>query len=270
LEYFLTKKQKLINGTSVEIHGHDDLPVVVLIHGLGLNKDMWKEFIPSLLKNYKVINFDLFGHGDSESFKTKLNLDHCARQIYELLHHLEIEKAHLIGFSVGGMINRKFALIYPSRVLSLVILNSPHKREKEMQELVEKRAKLVLSEGALATLNDALERWFTAEFRHKRPDVLSMVRKWRKIVDQKNYAEIAEILATGVKELTGQEINNLIPTLVITCEHDSGSTCSMAVEISKEYLYSDLVIIPKFKHLGLLESPSLFLGPILKFLERVK
>ena len=267
---YLMRQQRSTNGTSFEISGENNLPVVILIHGLGLSKDMWKEFIPNLLKSYKVITFDLFGHGKSDPLNATPDLDLFANQILELLLYLNITKAHLIGFSIGGMINRKFAVNYPSKVLSLIILNSPHKRDKELQKIVEKRAKLVFSEGALATLDDALKRWFTNDFRLVRTDVLTLVREWRKRVDEKSYAQIAEVLATGVKELINQEFNDRTPTLVITCENDSGSTPSMAVEIAKDYLYSDLVILPNLKHLGLLEAPVSFTNPILRFLERIK
>ena len=67
-----------------------------------------------------------------------------------------------------------------------------------------------------------------------------------------------------------RDSNDRTPTLVITCENDSGSTPSMAVEIAKDYLYSDLIILPNLKHLGLLEAPVSFTNPILRFLERIK
>ena len=264
------KQHRSINGTSFVISGEDNLPALILIHGLGLSKDMWKEFIPILLKSYKVITFDLFGHGNSDPLNATPDLVLFANQILELLHYLNIEKAHLIGFSIGGMINRKFAVNYPSKVLSLIILNSPHKRDTELQKTVEERAKLVFSQGALATLDDALKRWFTSEFRLVRTDVITFVRQWRKKVDEKSYAQIAEVLATGVKELINQEFNDRTPTLVMTCENDSGSTPSMAVEIAKDYLYSDLVILPDLKHLGVLEAPVSFTNPILRFLERIE
>ena len=72
--------------------------------------------------------------------------------------------AHLVGFSIGGMINRRVAMDHPDLVRSLVILNSPHDRGAQMQREVEARARQALDQGAEATLQAALERWFTPEF----------------------------------------------------------------------------------------------------------
>ena len=73
-----------------------------------------------------------------------------ARQLCGLLDHLQIDKAAIVGFSIGGMINRRFALDYADRLSALAILNSPHDRGDEAQALVEARA---------AAVRDQKGRW---------------------------------------------------------------------------------------------------------------
>ncbi len=90
-----------------------------------------------------------------------LNLSVFADQIADLLDALAIDRVHLVGFSIGGMINRKFAESHPHRLHSLVIMNSPHIRDPDAQRAVESRALAVAGQGALATMEAALERWFS-------------------------------------------------------------------------------------------------------------
>ena len=178
-----------------------------------------------------------------------------------------IETATIIGFSIGGMINRRFALNHGAHVSSLVILNSPHDRGKAGQQQIEERAARVREEGPLATLGEALKRWFTPEFRAARPEIIDEVRSWRSGVDPKSYARAAWILASGVPELIAPDPPITCPVLVMTCENDSGSTPAMSVAIARECTEARLFIVPDLKHLGLMERPNDFVAKIRDFLQ---
>jgi pimeloyl-ACP methyl ester carboxylesterase len=252
--------------TSFQAFGVKTEPAIILIHGLGLCKDLWVDIVPELAKVYHVIVYDLYGHGFSKPLDSEASLEIFSTQIIDLMAYLNIKKAHFIGFSIGGMINRKLAINHPEKVLSLIILNSPHQREPKLQRIVEERADQVREEGVSATLDDALIRWFTEKFRLKYGNKIALVIKWRKLVDSKSYASTAKVLALGVNELTNQKKNYKIRTLVMTCEKDSGSTPRMAREIARDYNCSELVLVPYLRHLGLMEDPRAFLIPILNFL----
>ena len=239
---------------------------IILIHGLGLSQEIWRPYVSALeTTGHEVITYDLYGHG--QAAPDMPSLDVFARQILELMDLNQIDKAHLVGFSIGGMINRRFALDYPNQVASLAIWNSPHDRGTQAQAQVEARAKKVWDEGPFATLDAALERWFTPTFRANHPEVLDQVRHWRGQVHAPSYAGAAWVLANGVVELTGAVMPKDIPTLVLTCENDTGSTPVMAHAIAKDMNAPEPHIIPNLQHLGLMERPDLFLPPLLKFLE---
>ena len=157
-------------GTAYELSGPDAAPVVVLIHGLGLNRQIWQWHEPALADRYRVLSYDLFGHGGSAPPPATASLSVFSEQLRDLLDELGISRCAVVGFSLGGMINRRFALDHPSRVSALAILNSPHERGPEAQRLVEERAAQVVGGGSDATIESALERWFTPEFREDRPD----------------------------------------------------------------------------------------------------
>ena len=242
---------------------------IILIHGLGLCRAIWQPFITDLQQHYQVIAYDLYGHGESGPAPETPSLPVFARQIDMLMEACGIDNAHIIGFSIGGMINRRLAMDFPHRCRSLTILNSPHDRGREAQALVEARALRVSDEGKMATLPDALERWFTPAFREAQPEMLEQVRLWRQITDDDSYAGAAWVLANGVEELIRPDPPLTLPTCVATTANDSGSTPAMATQIAAEISGARLHVLAGLQHLGLIEQPQLFINIINEFLDEV-
>ena len=255
------------DGTAYDLSGPPDAPAVVLIHGLGLCREIWEPFVPALASRFRVLSYDLYGHGESAPPQAPATLKTFASQIAGLMDETGILHASIVGFSIGGMINRRFAMDYPDRARGLVILNSPHDRGAKAQAMVEARAAKVRDQGVMATLDDALIRWFTPAFRAG-ADGPAKVRNWRARVDPESYAQAAWVLANGVRELIRPDPPLTLPTLVMTCENDSGSTPAMSLDIAAEIPGADVDIIPDLQHLGLMEDVDAFLGPITEFLER--
>ena len=240
--------------------------VVVLIHGLGLTRATWAGQILALSQHHDVLAYDLFGHGESDPPYCTPDLTLYSNQLCHLLDRLDIMACHLVGFSLGGMINRRFAMDHPERVVSLVILNSPHERTPEAQTLVEKRAADTKVGGPAAAIDETLARWFTPDFLTDSPDIVATVRDWVLANDPQSYAACRAVLAHGVRELIRPEPAITHPTLVVTCENDSGSTPAMSHAIASEITGAQVEIIPRLQHLGLIENPDLFTTSILRFI----
>ncbi|MYD77358.1 MAG: alpha/beta fold hydrolase [Gammaproteobacteria bacterium] len=255
------------NGTAYLLSGEKHNPVVVLIHGLGVNNNMWRDFIPRLSQQFQVLTYDLFGHGESAEPLSVPSLTMFSDQLKSLLEFLGIEVASIVGYSLGGMINRRFTMDYPERVQSLVILNSPHERSREQQQIIESRVKRTSKGGPAATMETSLKRWFTPEFVLAENDVVNDVREWILSNNPLWYTQCREVLANGVCELIRPNPPISTPTLVMTCENDTGSTPAMAHAIAKEITGSQVQIIPHLLHLGLMEKPTYFLDPIENFLK---
>jgi len=255
------------NGSVYELLGPADAPVVVLIHGLGLNRQVWDSFVTRLAHRYRVLSYDLFGHGESAPAPGIPSLTLFSEQLLGLLDELGIDQCSLIGFSLGGMINRRFAMDHPRRVRALAILNSPHEREPEAQKLVEQRALDSAAGGPGATLDATIERWFTAEFRAANLEFINRVRDWVLANDPEDYALSRQVLAFGVVELIRPKPPITHPTLIMTCEHDSGSTPAMSQAIASEIQGSQVIVAPGLQHMGLCENPSFFITAMVDFLE---
>ncbi len=252
------------DGTAYDLSGPEEAPVVVLIHGLGLCRAVFAGLLPSLA-DHRVLAYDLYGHGQSALSAEPESLTVYARQLKGLMDHCGVDRAVVIGFSIGGMINRRFALDYPDRCSGLVILNSPHDRGAEGQAAVEARAQAARGGGSLATMDAALERWFTPDARADGTGPAQVVA-WRGAVNGESYAQAAWVLAAGVPELIRPTPPIALPTLVMTCADDPGSTPDMSHAIGAEIAGSDVVIVPGLRHLGLMEDPRPFGRRIARFL----
>lgn len=255
------------NGTAYEVAGPDRAAAVALIHGLGLNRGVWRDHVPALAARYRVVSYDLYGHGDSAPPPATPSLALFAAQLRDLLDAIGIARCAVVGFSLGGMINRRFALDAPDRVAALAVLNSPHERDAAAQRLVEQRAAAVAAGGSDASIEAALQRWFTPDFHAARPDVIAAVRAWRAANDPASYPASCLVLATGVTELVRPDPPITAPTLVMTAEHDSGSTPAMSHAIAGEIPGARTIIVPGLRHMGLMERPELFTEPLLRFLD---
>ena len=106
--------ERTSDGTAYELSGPEEAPVMVLIHGLGLNRHTWRWHEPALAARYRVLCYDLFAHGDSAPPPVKPSLSVFSTQLRDLLDALGIDSGAIVGFSLGGMINRRFAMDYPA------------------------------------------------------------------------------------------------------------------------------------------------------------
>ena len=89
------------NGTAYTLSGPKHAPVVVLVHGLGLNRHVWQQHQQLLSSQYRLLNYDLLGHGDSPPPSENLSLTVFSNQLYEILNYLEIDECAIVGFSLG-------------------------------------------------------------------------------------------------------------------------------------------------------------------------
>lgn len=256
------------DGTTYEVSGPKEAPLVVLIHGLGLNRHLWQSHETALSRSYRVLKYNLLGHGEGPQLPESLSLTTFSEQLRGLLDHLRESSAALVGFSLGGMINRRFAIDHPDRAKALAILNSPHERDPQSQHIVEEQARRALEDGPEATIDGALARWFTPEFQATCPQMVERVRAWVLANDRESYGRCREILATGVKELIRPEPPISKPALIMTGENDSGSTPAMSHAIASEILGAETIIVPGLQHMGLIEQPNHFTEPLQEFLDR--
>jgi pimeloyl-ACP methyl ester carboxylesterase len=256
-------------GTAYDLIGPKGAPVVVLIHGLGLTRQSnFATIAPVLAERFRVLSYDLCGHGETALPKAEPSLRVLSEQLIALMDELGIERAALVGFSLGGMINRRLAMDHPARVWALGVLSSPHERGDAAQKLAETQARDAGAGGPGATVDAALKRWLTPEFHRDHPDQVAQLRATVMANHPENYAAHRRVLAEGVVELIRPDPPIEKPALIMTCAYDSGSTPDMSRAIASEIKGSEVIIVPDLQHLGLIENPDAITGPLMDFLTR--
>jgi len=95
---------------------------LILIHGWTCNADLWKDSYGSF-PNYRVIAIDLPGHGKSDKPKTNYSMEYFARSIEAVMNDAKVQKAVLVGHSMGTPVIRQFYRIFPDQTLGLVVVD---------------------------------------------------------------------------------------------------------------------------------------------------
>jgi len=251
-------------GTAYELQGQG--PAVVLVHGMGLNRAMWQWLVPALTPRFQVLSFDLIGHGESPDPTGRPDLRSFSAQIVELLDACGLARAAVAGFSLGGMIARRFAIDHPDRLSALAILHSAHDRSAAERAAIGQRVETVRQSGPAATVDVALARWFTDDFRTGHPETMDLVRRWVTANRKEVYAPIYRVLAEDDGELTEPIAGIRCPTLVMTGADDPGNSPDMARRMAAAIPSAEVAILPGLRHMALAENPAVFNAPLVSFL----
>ena len=255
-----------MSTTAYDVYGEGS--PVILIHGLGLNRAMWQWQIPALEPQFQVISYDLLGHGESPKPAGPYAMEQMIGQLDDLMKDLNISRAALVGFSLGGLINRAFALAHPDKTAALVILNSAHARTDEQREGINLRVRQAKASGPAATIDAALERWFSEDFAHREPQVLEQVRQWVIANDASVYPDLYRLLAEGDKGLETEISAIDCPTLIVTGEEDSGNSPEMTRQMAALMPNAQAEILPGLRHMALAEDPATVNELLVAFLQR--
>lgn len=255
-------------GTCYDVSGQGD--PLVLIHGVGLDKGMWCHQVDALAQHFQVITYDMLGHGSSTKPAADASLNCYANQLDELLQHLNISSCRLIGFSMGGLVARAFALKYSAKLDALVILNSVFKRTTEQRVRVIERAQQAAEQGPDANVEEALLRWFSDDYRAAHPEQINAIHQQLIDNDPQGYVTTYQLFATQDCFGESQLDQIKVPTLVVTGELDPGSTPEMAEQLASRIPDAQCVILKGQRHMMPMESPDRVNQLLLEFLHSVQ
>jgi len=124
-----------VNGLRMyyEVHGSGE--PVVLLHGAFMTiTSNWAGWIDELSKTRKVIAVEMQGHGRTADIPREPNSENLADDVAAMLEYLEISRADLIGYSMGGRVAMQVAVRHPDRVRKVVVISSTFRRDGMVQE----------------------------------------------------------------------------------------------------------------------------------------
>jgi pimeloyl-ACP methyl ester carboxylesterase len=190
---------------------------VLLIHGLGLSGGAWWRTVDALVPTMRVITFDHRGIGRSESLNYAYTTEAMADDAVSILDALGMDRVHIYGFSLGGMVAQQFALRHPRRVQSLVLgaTHSGGRRvtfpDPEVLAFFRRRAAMAPAEAAWASVPYNYGPRSRAEQVDRIAD--DIVRRLRNRFNEQAYR--AQLLAASLHNCHGRLDRIRCPTLVV-------------------------------------------------------
>lgn len=241
-------------------------PHVVLVHGVGANLTNWDQVVPRLSPDFTVMRMDLRGHGASPLIREPYTLEKFCADIIATMDRAGIAKAHLAGFSLGGLIAQCLAVNYPDRFDRIAILSAVAGRTPEEREKVTGRLALLRKGGFDSVSGAARDRWFTDRFIRENPDKVEDRLNEIRANDLESYIEAYRIFGESEMAERLHEIQHR--TLVLTGENDIGSNTRMAALMHVKIPNSRLVILPELKHSLLVEAPEIIADHLIDFFKK--
>lgn len=237
--------------------GPEDAPVLVLGPSLGTTMDLWEPQLADLTRTWRVLRYDLPGHGGSGPIHGTVG--DIANALAGLLGVLGLPKVAYAGISLGGAVGTMLAVDHPGRVSRLVLCCTSARFGDP--SAWHERAARVRSEGLDELAGMLVARWFTPGYAHA-----AEARTMLAHVDAEGYAACCEALAAYDARDRLAEVN--APTLVIAGAEDVATPPAHAELLARRIPDAELLTVPGAAHLANLERPEAVTHAIRRHLER--
>ncbi|MGZ9165284.1 MAG: alpha/beta fold hydrolase [Anaerolineales bacterium] len=237
-----------VNGIQLAYDRQGDGPTLVLLHGFPLDRHLWDEVVPLLGDTFDVILPDLRGFGESTTIDSQYSMDDYASDIAGLLDKLEIQKAAIVGHSMGGYVALAFARLYPDRVSGLGLVSSqvladpPERKEGRYKSAAE------VSANGIGSVVEAMTPKFTTDERLQSYARSSMER-------QQPAAYIGALRAMAERADSTPLLSSFhFPVVIIHGDADSLIPIDRAREMKAALPQAHLVEIPGAGHMPMVEA----------------
>lgn len=250
-----------------ERHGHG--PAVVFLHGAGSNAATWWQQLPVFSPHFTCYAMDIRCFGRSAAPTTELRLPVLAADVIALLDHEGVEKATLIGQSLGGMIGLQLAVRHTDRVAAFVACDSPLAIDHPRQlDIMDKRVRAV---AAMSIEQRSLGAWFLkhrpamaalyAQINHFNPSAHSIARgDWQAAIEGLHRRE--DLVPMQTLERVA------CPTLLLVGRDDPIVPVDIMQEVQARIRGSELTVIDDAAHSAYFEQAEVFNARVTDFLAR--
>ena len=264
------------NRTSVNNHnisfddeGPDEAPVIILIHGFPFNKSMWNKQVEVLIENYRVISYDIRGHGKSDPGTDDFSIGLFVDDLIGLMDFLNIQKAMLCGLSMGGYIALNAVENFPKRFNALILCDTTC--TADTPEIKEKRTMAIENiekYGVEQYANESIRNLFALETFITSKEKTIVIKEM--IMKTSVQTLSATLLALAARKETCSKLNKIkIPVLILVGEEDKITPPSAATFMHKNIQGSKLHIIEHAAHLSNIENTYEFNEHLMKFVSSI-
>jgi pimeloyl-ACP methyl ester carboxylesterase len=254
-----------VNGINLyyEIHGTGK-PLIMLHGGFG-TFEMFTALSPALALDHQVIGVDLYGHGRTALTDRPFRFEHMADDIAGLIEHLGLEKADLLGYSLGGAVALQTAIRHPERVNKLVLISTPFKRTGWHPEMQIGMASLAHEFFLGTPIHDAYMR-----VAPKSEDFPRLVAKMREALSQDyDWTEPVSALRPPTLIIAGDS-DGLPPSHAVAFFTLLGGGLKDAGWNGEHLIPSQLAILPGATHYNIVFRADLLLPVLAPFLDEMR
>ncbi|MCU1639581.1 MAG: hypothetical protein JWL94_2228 [Microbacteriaceae bacterium] len=255
--------QPIVRGTIQQATGGDPDPqTVVLGSSLGTTTALWDGVVPALAEHYRVLRFDLPGHGLSPATTEPFGVADLADAVIALVDSVGGGTFHYAGISLAGTVGLELALRHPDRLRNLAVICSGAKIGAAEGWLT--RAGQIRAGGTASVVAGSAERWFAPGFLDRDPAAGSAALSTLLDVDDESYALCCEALAAFDVTTEVQGIRS--PTLCASGEFDLPTPTAQLQDLAARIPGARHVTIAGVAHLPALERPDTVAALLLEFL----
>jgi 3-oxoadipate enol-lactonase/4-carboxymuconolactone decarboxylase len=232
--------------------GAPDARLVVLGPSLGTTSEIWEVAAHGLANDYRVLRFDLPGHGFSPAATDPFTMAEVATAVLDLVDSVGGGSFYYAGDSMGSAVGLLLAVAHPERVLGIAAFAAPATYGEPSSWL--DRAALVRSSGTASVVSASAGRWFAPEYLAREPGPGSAALDRLLQVDDESYALCCEALAAY--DLTADAPSIAVPTLFVAGEFDIATPAEGVRSLSELVPGARFEILKGVAHLPVLENPQ--------------
>ncbi len=242
---------------------------IILIHGMALDHTMWDPQIKVLQDKYRVIAYDIRGHGQSMVGDGQYTYKMFVHDLMDLMDYLEIKQAVLCGLSLGGGIALRAYEMYPHRVRALVLCDARSEADyNETKYWREESIDLIKNNELETFAADFINQIFARESFNSRPEAVELIKKL--ILSSSPQAICGTLLAAASRTDMRHVLPQIkVPTLILVGENDNFTPPPSSKIMNEGIINSELKIISRAGHVSNLENTDEFNHNLLKFLEKI-
>jgi len=267
MRYFGNNIKLLVNNLVVSYtdNGPDEAPVIIFIHGFPLNKTMWDNQVDALKEDYRVISYNIRGHGDSEAGNEEFSIELFVSDLLHFMDALKIDKSSLCGLSMGGYIALNAIENHPGRFEALVLSDThciadPPKVNQKRLDTIES----IREFGVEKYVDDSIVHLFAPKsFTPLKKTILDVKEM---ILNTSEQSLSKTLLALSLRKATCNKLPEItIPVLFIVGEDDEITPPETSEFMHEKIKNSTLHIISHAGHLCNLENPGEFNEQLMTF-----
>lgn len=241
-------------------------PLLVLMHGIGGNRSNWTDQLPAFAQHFTTVAWDARGYGDSDDYADALRFEDFSADLKRVLDHYGVERAHLLGISMGGRIAIDFCARQPARVATLVVADTSAgskvvaSPEKVDEFLALRKAPLLNGKTPADIAPNVAESLASPA---TTPAVRARMIESLAALHCDSYLKTLDTVTryTAFPDFASIKA----PALVLAGEYDRIATPDHARDMASQ-MRARFVVLPHAGHMSNMENPSAFNAAALEFL----